>query len=247
MLRTPCSLRHLMFRTIILILTENQADSSPRAGTVDGYVWGFAKSGLVEPGLDPDGAHYLGPRLAESRGPIDLSITAHKMLFSLVCKQPATVDFECPDLERLLVIELVAMAEYWELLPSIARELTEMLLSTHGFWESVMKKPTHYLELSMMLRAGEIFADALRHWVTVLAAGECCWAHLFSSVPIEVRSTVLRRAYQLQERMKTLERELRGLALYNYQANWRKETKRRRDVKARTTWLAARPGVNKTL
>lgn len=179
----------------------------------------------------------------------NLSIEVHKMLFFLLCHQPyhmACIKYED---EFLAIVEAVAIAEYWDLLPVLREQLTALLTEKSRLWDQIATRPEDYLRLSVRLESGEIFADALRHYVG-RASLSSRWYPLSGGhrpdLPPKILEVVITKIAMLQARMKILERELRGMALYTFQASsWK--VSRSKAEQVRTTWLAARPNLHKSL
>lgn len=110
--------------------------------------------------ISPDTASHIRSRIW-----ITASAEEHKLLFALAYNREVHLD-DC-ELEAtvLRIANIVAMAEYWDLLPKVASQLVQYLLAMPGLWKDVAAFPLLYLALGKKLRSTEIYSDALRHFI----------------------------------------------------------------------------------
>ena len=136
--------------------------------------------------------------------------------------------------------DVVALADYYLLLPSLADRLDARFQAVPDFWKIVSQHPETYIVLGTKLRSYKIFDEAMRHLVG-RSMEHSQRGPLVN--PGSMDEDVLRNAeYALDEMRdlaKYLTRELRENALSWYQAHPEAETKRKRGPEVRTTWLGA--------
>lgn len=147
------------------------------------------------------------------------------------------VPVEWDDIDTSMVhfANLIAWAEYYDLVPSIAVQLESMVLNTRRLWKDVANFPLFYLAVGTKLRSALLFSDALRHFVGsgstleeivesgVLSKSEACLA--------------LAPAREcLQQRSRRVEEALRHNMLSTYTAH-ASRIRRKRGPEVRTTWL----------
>ncbi|KAK5164147.1 uncharacterized protein LTR77_010238 [Saxophila tyrrhenica] len=194
------------------------------------------KSDLVESTMP---ALSIASIAAKSRKFREQSVYMHKLMFSLLFQQPFDLGldedgYEGREAELITVVEIRALADYYEFLPSIARSLGSLFEDFHGLWKEVRDRPSFFLRLLVKLRHENIFAEALRHVVgQMTVAGGIRYHTNFSP---DVSCVILEKSALLHDHMREVEDKLRKLALFEYQSNAHKSCKFK-GPKVRTTML----------
>jgi len=164
------------------------------------------------------------------------SILAHKLAFAILLQpsfDPALYIERDADIIFNLV-EVAALAEYYDFLPSIAPRLVTLLEEVSGLWKSIAGHPIYFLRLSVKLRSENIFAEALRHVVGQKSAAS---QYRLGRIPYEAAEAVMNQSTSLFCRQDALKHELGTLTLFKYVFNKDKSLNKGRAAPVRTTWM----------
>lgn len=171
-------------------------------------------------------------------------IRAHKVLFAFVYKHPLDADFEDAEDAVHILTEVLALAEYYLLLPHVANRITTELIARPGLWKSISQKPTYFLRISTKLRFYPIFADAMRHIVgRTFGGGKYVpqnWLHDIADTELELMAYKLARV--LDWSAGALREAFARLTLSYYRNHATAPTVSRRGLPVRTTWYAEKLG-----
>lgn len=166
-----------------------------------------------------------------------ITIEDHKLLFGLNYRRDIHLTEETIPEAILRIINIMALAEYYESLPSIAEQIEDIVLDLPGIWKAIADFPVLYLAVGKKLRSTKIFADALRHFVgkgmdleaateeDVLIKAEACLA-------------ILPPRQCLEKRTSELLEQIRRSTLTVYQPR-EYLSKRKQPPAELTTWLLA--------
>lgn len=109
------------------------------------------------------------------------------------------------------VANVAAYAEYYGLLPSVAKSLAHALYHHHTDMDRhVLERPVYWLALGYMLRSEPVFADALRH----MAGGD--WIYSFAANNPDWQDVILltyKKQLELARRISRTEHGLSRLTL----------------------------------
>lgn len=173
-------------------------------------------------------------------------VAYHKMLFCLICGLPIELkDDDCPETIRQIA-DLIALADYYWLLPAIASQLERMLLDLPFLWKDVAEFPLLYLAIGNKLRSNEIFSDAIRHFI---GSGGTPGLVAESGVlkPAEAAAALMPSLQCLRHRTEGFIKSTHRVAFTQYQAP-HERARGHTDPPVGTSWLAATfPGKSKTL
>lgn len=176
----------------------------------------------------------------------DEMVNYHKMLFSLIYGLP--IQLEEDDTSEVIrqIADLIALADYYWLLPAIACQLETLLLDLPFFWKDVAEFPLLDLAIGHKLRSSEIFSDAIRHFV---GSGGTPRLVADSGVlkPAEAAAALMPSLECLRHRTEGFIKSIRRIAFTQYQAP-HDRARGHQDPPVGTFWLAATfPGKGKTL
>jgi len=130
-----------------------------------------------------------------------LSTEDHKLLFCLYYKRDLQLNAEGVPAIMLRIVEIMALAEYYDSLRAVAGLLQQLIVDLPNIWKDVADVPRLYLAVGKKLRCAELFADALRHLVgrgmsvedvlrsDILTKSEACIAILPAKQCLEKRTS----------------------------------------------------------
>jgi hypothetical protein len=61
--------------------------------------------------------------------------------------------------------KLLALAEYYLLVPVVAKRLDKYIRTVPGLWKDIAKEPTYYLAVGDKPHSYQSFAGAMRHYI----------------------------------------------------------------------------------
>ena len=181
----------------------------------------------------------------QSTSPLYLSkahqhaVRDHKILFALLYQLEVDLRGLWSDELVTCLANVAAYAEYYGLLPFVAKYLEEGLQNPVAYMHrKTLDRPTYWLALGYMLRSESIFADALRHF----AGGH--WIHCFAENNPGWQDVILltyKKQLELAQRISSTDRELYRLTLVpDHQGS------RRLGGPPRFTFLSQKKGAKKT-
>ena len=144
----------------------------------------------------------------------------------------------------LIITNVIALAEYYDLMPAVSAGITELLRGLPGFWEDVARSPDCYISIANKIRSAELFADATRHYVGQdLNGGQVTngWSYLFLCAALtrtEAAASILPLRENLDSRINKLLESLRRDCLTTYQAHADRSRNKQGPI-VPATWLTS--------
>lgn len=169
----------------------------------------------------------------------ETAIVDHKLLFALLYRRPVQLPDHGATSELLRIANIVALAEYYELLPAVAGDLTKLLLDVPSLWKEVATKPLFFLALAKKLRCQVLFADAVRH---IAGSGGYRSAVAHGMLTEEENAPIVRLTVEQKDGEARLLKVLRQMSLSFYRAHSDRSKKHQGPTVA-TTFLLATSGV----
>lgn len=139
------------------------------------------------------------------------AVRDHKILFSMLYQiDVSLIGLSSEELVTCLA-NVAAYAEYYGLLPFIAKSLEHGFYHQHIRMDSdILERPVYWLALGYMLRSEPVFADALRHFV----GGD--WIHSFAANNPDWQDVILltyKKQLELAQSISRTDQELYRVTL----------------------------------
>ena len=194
----------------------------------------FSRSELANGFATRDGA-LTGPGLEPDCLACE-STLEHKLLFSLLYKEPLEIEDENIAVSMARFADIITMAEFCGLFQAVGGQITELVLNLPGLSKHVAEQPYFYLAMAMKLKSFDLFADAFLHFIG--QKRHFASLSFMDLTPLQAAAAVLPASQTMSDFNNRLISELRALALTPYQAHADRKSHKRPPV-ARTAWLNA--------